>query len=43
MGGVVHVIGLEASFLATGGLLLLIVGSVMVVLARRGMMPRGPD
>jgi MFS family permease len=43
MGGVVHVIGLEASFVVTGGVLLLIVGSVMIVLARRGMMPRGPD
>ena len=43
MGGVVGVIGLEASFVVTGGVLLLIVGSVMFVLSRRGMMPRGPD
>jgi MFS family permease len=43
MGGVVNVIGLEASFVVTGGILLIIVGSVMFVLSRRGMMPRGPD
>ena len=43
MGGVVDLIGLEASFVVTGGVLLLIVGSVMWVLSRRGMMPRGPD
>jgi MFS family permease len=40
MGGVVHVIGLEASFVVTGGVLLLIVGGVMVALSRCGMMPR---
>jgi hypothetical protein len=40
MGGVVHLVGLEASFVVTGGVLLLIVGGVMVVLSRRGMMPR---
>jgi hypothetical protein len=43
MGGVVDVIGLEASFLVTGGVLLVIVGTVMFVLAKRGLMPRGPD
>jgi hypothetical protein len=43
MGGVVDLIGLGASFVVTGGILLLIVGGVMVVLSRRGMMPRGPD
>ena len=43
MGGIVDLIGLEASFVVTGGVLLLIVGSVMFVLSRRGMMPRGPD
>lgn len=43
MGGVVDLIGLEASFIVTGGVLLLIVGSVMFVLSRRGMMPRGSD
>lgn len=43
MGVVVDLIGLEASFVVTGGILLLIVGSVMYVLSRRGMMPAGPD
>lgn len=43
MGGVVELIGLEGSFVVTGGVLLLLVGSVMAVLSRRGMMPRGPD
>lgn len=43
MGGVVELLGLETSFVVTGGVLLLIVGGVMVVLSRRGMMPRGPD
>jgi hypothetical protein len=43
MGGVVELIGLEASFVVTGGVLLLLIGSVMIVLSRRGMMPRGPD
>lgn len=43
MGGVVEFLGLEASFVVTGGVLLLLIGSVMIVLSRRGMMPRGPD
>jgi hypothetical protein len=43
MGGVVDLIGLESSFVVTGGILLLIVGSLMRVLSKRGMMPRGPD
>jgi hypothetical protein len=43
MGGVVDLVGLEDSFVVVGGVLLLIVGTVMFALARRGMMPRGPD
>jgi len=43
MGGVVHAIGLEASFVVTGGVLLLIVGGVMVVLSRLGLMPSRPE
>lgn len=43
MGGVVDLVGLEDSFFVVGGVLLLIVGTVMFVLARRGMMPRGPN
>lgn len=43
MGGVAHAIGLEASFVVIGGLLLLIVGGVMIELSRRGMMPRRVD
>jgi MFS family permease len=43
MGGVVELIGLEASFVVTGGVLLLLIGGVMIVLSRRGMMPRDPD
>jgi MFS family permease len=39
MGVVVELVGLEASFVVTGGTLLVIVGIVMYVLSRRGMMP----
>jgi MFS family permease len=42
MGGVVDLIGLEESFFVVGGVLLLIVASVMFVLSKRGMMPREP-
>lgn len=43
MGVVVELVGLETSFVVIGVALLLIVGSVMYVLSRRGMMPAGPD
>jgi hypothetical protein len=42
MGAVVGVIGLEASFLATGGILLVVVSAVLLVLRARGMMPPPP-
>lgn len=42
MGGVVGVIGLEASFLVTGGILLVLVSVFLILLRARGAMSRVP-
>jgi MFS family permease len=42
MGGVVGVIGLEASFLVTGGILLVLVSIFLLLLRARGTMSRAP-
>lgn len=42
MGAVVGLIGLEASFLATGSILLVVVSAVLLMLKTRGMMPPPP-